>query len=317
VEDGQILLPISPSLEQALDSLRWLSEGSRIIVTDFCTTVLINCVNEGLTAVECEVAPSSSAVPLRYLLASYIQQPLPSGYFDLDTEDTITQGAPNNPHCPLPADNDVFSTQRAHSDFDRYALVHSRAAVEQFFRWKASMQARPTPALVGTVLEVKCRGFQQRKLFQPRYPIDSLPEDTLAHLRAMTRHTFPRFVELLNRSQVLNLLLDEELTPSEGTGYARTFSCHIVAVDGQLLSDDAPKKLCIKLFDDSAGFIPSRTGYPLKWWSRNFYTAEDMIQNEIDVYTRLEFAWGSVVPQFYGAHSVSQSWRSDIYLSSY
>jgi hypothetical protein len=48
-----------------------------------------------------------------------------------------------------------------------------------------------------------------------------------------------------------------------------------------------------------------------------FYTAEDMIQNEIDVYNRLGFAWGSVVPQFYGAHSVSQSWRSDIYLSSY
>jgi hypothetical protein len=307
-EDGQFLLPMSASLGRALHSLHRLSEGNKVVVTDFRTTVLINHVDGGLTTVDCEVAPSPSAVPLRRLLASYIQQPLPSGYFDLDPEDFIvTEGAPNNPHCPLPSDGEIFATRRAHSDFDRYALVNSKPAVEQFFRWKAAMQARPKPVLVGTVLQAKSNGFQQRKPFQPRYPVEPLPEDTLAHLRAVARHTFPQFSQLLNLSQTFSLLLDEELTQSEGTAYARTFSCHIVTVDGQLLSDDAPKTLCVKLFDDSAAHIPSHAESPsLALWSQNFYTAEDMIHNEMNVYNRIEFAWGSVVPQFYGAHSVSR-----------
>jgi len=166
------------------------------------------------------------------------------------------------------------------------------------------MEARPKPVLVGTVLQAKSHGFQPRGKFQPRYPIEPLPEDTLAHLRAVARPTFPQFFQLLNRSQMSNLLLDEELTPSEGTGYARTFCCRIVTVDGQVVSDDAPKKLCLKLFDDSAASVPHHTECPsLTSWSRNFYTAEDMINNEINVYNRLEFAWGSVVPQFYGTHS--------------
>ncbi|KAJ8593597.1 hypothetical protein M405DRAFT_879263 [Rhizopogon salebrosus TDB-379] len=295
-DDGQFLLPMSASLERALHSLHRLSERNKIIITDFRTTVLINHVDEKLTTVDCEVAPSPSAVPLRYLLASYIQQPLPSDYFDLDTEDYVfTRGAPNNPRCPLPADEEIFATRRAHSDFDRYALVNSR--------WKAAMQARPKPVLVGTVLQAKSNGFQQRKPFQPRYPVEPLPEDTLAYLRAVARHTFPQFSQLLNLSQTFSLLLDEELTQSEGTAYARTFSCHIVTVDGQLISDDAPKTLCVKLFDDSAAVILSHEESPLIAWSQTFYTAEDMIHNEINVYNRVEFAWGSVVPQFYGAHS--------------
>jgi hypothetical protein len=304
VEDGSFSLP----LPVALHSLHHLgSEGNQIIVTDFSTTILINHVDEKLTTVNCEVAPSPSVVPLRYLLASYIQQPLPSGYFDLDTDDFIvTEGAPNNPDFPLPTDEDIFTTRHAHSDFDRYTLANSLPAVEQFFRWKTSMQARPKPVLIGTVLQAKSHGFQPRGQFQPRYPIEPLPEDTLAHLRAVARTTFPQFVQLLNRSQTFSLLLDEELTPSEGTGYARTFSCRIVTVDGQMLSDNAPKKLCLKLFDDSAASVPGHAESPsLTMWSQNFYTAEDMTHNEINVYNRLEFAWGSVVPQFYGAHSVS------------
>jgi len=304
VEDGPFSLPL-PVAQYSLHHSG--SEGNQIIVTDFSTTILINHVDETLTTVNCEVAPSPSVVPLRYLLASYIQQPLPSGYFDLDTDDFIvTEGAPNNPDFPLPTDEDIFTTLHAHSDFDRYTLANSLPAVEQFFRWKTSMQARPKPVLVGTALQAKSHGFQPRGQFQPRYPIEPLPEDTLAHLRAVARTTFPQFVQLLNHSQTFSLLLDEELTPSEGTGYARTFSCRIVTVDGQMLSDNAPKKLCLKLFDDSAASVPGPAESPsLTMWSQNFYTAEDMIHNEMNVYNRLEFAWGSVVPQFYGAHSVS------------
>jgi hypothetical protein len=84
-------------------------------------------------------------------------------------------------------------------------------------------------------------------------------------------------------------MLEEEVTPSEGTAYARTFSCRVITADGQLPSDDVPERLCVKLF-------PSPTEYlSLAWWAQEFYTAEDMIQNKINVYMRLELehAWGS------------------------
>jgi hypothetical protein len=82
-------------------------------------------------------------------------------------------------------------------------------------------------------------------------------------------------------------MLEEEVTPSEGTAYARTFSCRVITADGQLPSDDVPERLCVKLF-------PSPTEYlSLAWWAQDFYTAEDMIQNKINVYMRLEHAWGS------------------------
>jgi hypothetical protein len=101
-------------------------------------------------------------------------------------------------------------------------------------------------------------------------------------------------------------LLEEERTPSEGTAYARTFFCRLTTIDGQFLPDDVPEKLCIKLFDDRAAFVPSHMEYlSLRWWSQDFHTAEDMIDNEINAYTRLEDAWGTVVPHFYGAHRVS------------
>jgi hypothetical protein len=101
-------------------------------------------------------------------------------------------------------------------------------------------------------------------------------------------------------------MLEEELTPSEGIAYARTFSCCLISVEGQLPSCHVPERLCVKLFDDRAAFVPSPTEYlSLAWWAQDFYTAEDMIQNEINAYLRLEHAWGTVVPHFYGAHRVS------------
>ena len=169
------------------------------------------------------------------------------------------------------------------------------------------MRERPVLPLAGTILQAETHGFdRQRRPFQPRYPVDPLPESTLAHLRATARQSFPQFSKLLNGSRTFSLLLDEELSPSEGTGYARTFSCRIVTIDGKSISDNIPTKLCIKLFDDSVGSVPSPTECLfLAMWSSNFYTAEDMIQNEINTYLRLEHAWGSLVPQFYGAHYVS------------
>ncbi|KAF9517780.1 hypothetical protein BS47DRAFT_1338971 [Hydnum rufescens UP504] len=299
---------MSPSLVRALSSLCPFPQGNRIIATDFSRTVLINSADENLTSVLSEVTLSQSR-PLRYLLTSYIHEALPAEYFDLDTEYRfIPQGAPNDPDLPLPPDHEILSTHTRHSDFDRYTLVNNRAAAEQFFRWKASKCAERVLTLVGTAIHAESLGFMERhRPFQPRYRLEPLPEPTRAHLIATARPAFPHFVSLLNGSRSFSLLLDEELTPSEGTGYARTFSCRLTAVDGQLPSGDVPKNLCVKLFDDHAASVPSLSDYPsLRTWSQDFYTAEDMLQNEVNAYMRLEHAWGTVVPYFYGTHRVSE-----------
>jgi hypothetical protein len=301
-----------PSLGRALSSLHQSSQENRIIISDLSTTVLINNVDEQLTTAVCEITPSTSAVSLPYLLASYIQDALPRDYLDLDTADfTIPQGAPNDPALPFAPDHQIFTTYHSHSDFDRYSLVNSRSAVDQFFRWKALMHAKAIPPMVGTVLQAECHGFIPKcGPIRPRYPIEPLPESTRAHLLAVARRSFPQFSQLLNYSRTFSLLLEEELTPSEGTAYARTFSCRLTTVDGQLPPDNVPKKLCVKLFDDRAARVPSLTEYlSLTWWSQDFRTAEEIIENEINAYTRLEDAWGTVVPHFYGAHRVSLFWE--------
>ncbi|OJA13471.1 hypothetical protein AZE42_04413 [Rhizopogon vesiculosus] len=113
---------MSVSLKQTLSRV---SDGNEIIATDFSTTVLINHVDETLITAECEVQHTSSAIPLRYLLAGYIEQPLPYHYLELDKDGSVTRmhGAPNDPRFPLPADKGDFATRRAHFDFDRYPLT--------------------------------------------------------------------------------------------------------------------------------------------------------------------------------------------------
>jgi hypothetical protein len=123
------------------------------------------------------------------------------------------------------------------------------------------MRAKAVTVLAGTILQAECHEFT-RIPFRPRYPIEPLPESTRAHLRSVARLSYPKFVQQLHRSRTFSLLLDEELTPAEGTAYARTFLCHLVTIDGQLPSDDAPRKLCVKLFDDAAASVPNHTESP-------------------------------------------------------
>src|SRR5258705_10287503 len=120
------------------------------------------------------------------------------------------------------------------------------------------MHAKSVTSLAGTVLQVECYEFTGIcRPFRPRYPIEPLPESTRAHLRSVARLSYPRFTQLLYQSRTSSLFLDEELTPSEGTAYARTFSCRLMTIDGELPSDDVPKNLCVKLFDDGAAYVPS------------------------------------------------------------
>jgi hypothetical protein len=173
--------------------------------------------------------------------------------------------------------------------------------------------AKPNPVLVGTVLQAKSHGFmQQRRPFEPRYPIEPLSECTQAHLHAVARRSFPGFVESLNRSRTFSLVLDEELSPSEGTAYARTFSCRIITGGCfRTMRQGSSASNCLTtvqhLFPASQNISPWDCGL-------NLCTAEDLIQNGVDAYMRLEHAWGSIVPHFYGAHRVSRFLNSSLTL---
>ncbi|OJA15500.1 hypothetical protein AZE42_08256 [Rhizopogon vesiculosus] len=218
----------------------------------FLSKVCIELDDDTPPVLRAEVAPS---IPPRYLLASYISLDLPYEYFDLDTEPyVITHRVSNDPHSPLTSDEEIFATRHGHSDSDRYVPANSMPALEQF---------------LSTAPLAKSHGFRQCKQLSPRYDIEPLLEETLARLRAVARSTFPQFVQFLNRSQTFSLLLDEELTPSEGIAYARTFSCSIVTVDGSVRN----------LVEAS-----------LATWSQFFHTSENMINNEINAYNRLESA---------------------------
>jgi hypothetical protein len=140
------------------------------------------------------------------------------------------------------------------------------------------MCTKAVTALAGMVLQVECHKFTQ--ICRPFWlcnPIKPLPESTGAHLCSVACLPCPQFTQLLYQSQMFSFLLDEELIPSEGTAYAHMFSCHLMTINRQLPLNDVPKKLCVKLFDDSAASVPSHIKYPsLMWWFQDFYAAEDI-----------------------------------------
>ncbi|KAJ3558842.1 hypothetical protein NM688_g693 [Phlebia brevispora] len=211
---------------------------------------------------------------------------------------------PTNPPVPQPSDDEILATRHEHADFDRYVLAFTPSAIPQFLRWKREMQSREIPRMEGDILAADLWTFScTRSPFDPRYPLEQLPEVTEKHLIATERPTYPQFVELLKCSSHCLISLDDELTPPDGTGYARTFTCRIIQVEGKDITVEAPPRLCVKIYDDSAGqvmpFSPSQSGTA---WMREFYTAQDMLQNEENVYYRLRHAWGSIIPFYYGIH---------------
>src|ERR1700761_641297 len=70
-----------------------------------------------------------------------------------------------------------------------------------------------------------------------------------------------------------------------------------------------PPTLCVKLFDDR--FVPVKSLDPQSsthdirlWWAQMLW-AENYVRTELAAYNKLEFMQGSLIPRFYGAHSVS------------
>lgn len=283
------------------------------VVTDLNTTLFIRGDARAGENTKAEISPHGceSSVPLRLLLASYIQDSLPRDYFDLDVEDfALTQGAPNDPDLPKPSDEEVFATRRRHADFDRFELSTDWSAAEQFLRWKVKMRERTKLTLIGATLTGETHGFARRTLgnFKPRYALEKLPEATEEHLRSVKRKSYPYFEDLLGKSSSFRITLIDELTRSEGTEYARVFTCRVTSIDERPISPSLsyPEMLCIKIFDDSTGQVPDlKESLSLTWWSQDLYTADDFVRAESNAYSRLGHAWGSLIPWFYGAHNVS------------
>lgn len=275
--------------------------------------MLITKMDKDNAVLHCEVSAVSPSFPLRHILAGFIAQRLPRNQLDLDVETPFkTEGAPNSPDIPTPSDEQVFATRKRHADFDRYVMETSRPAFDQFLRWKDHMRARAKPALVCATVQGETNAFAAHRMpARPRYALEPLPAETDAYMRAIQRRAFPRFAQTLRGSARFSLVLGEELTPADGTSYARTFACSVGAVDGRSAaaaeSDgcDVPPRLCVKLYDDGAARVPDLkdAGSPF-FWMQQFYTAETMLRVEEDAYVRLEHAWGSVVPWFYGTHRV-------------
>lgn len=244
---------------------------------------------------------------LRYVLTSRIIAMIPEGHFDLDYERNVPSGCPNDPSLPEPSDEEVFGTCHRHSDFDRYTLAAMPNAIPQFLKWKERMKLRELQKMEGDVISATSCAFSiRRKPFTPRYPLESLPKTTELHLSTTRRALYPQFAEALQNSAHFTVVLDKELTPATGTRFARTFSCRILQLDSQEITVLYPSCLCVKIYDDSTGDVGEYDyGYTGWDWFDNFYTENDMLQNEEDVYMRLRHAWGSTLPFYYGAHLVS------------
>ncbi len=219
-----------------------------IILTDFDRFCLITSLNDSHGAASGELI-TCEAHTLRDLLVGHVMSSLDDGHFDLHPDEFFRpQGALNDPSIPAPSDEDIFATRHGHADFDRFLLTESPEAFAQFGRWKDRMRARQPVSMTNTVLIAQTDGFAACRMpFEPRYPLEPLPESTEAHLHTIKRVTFPLFAQMLEKSNSFHLSLEKELTPINGLGYARTFVCTLTQIDGREVTGNATA-----LYDESS-----------------------------------------------------------------
>lgn len=259
---------------------------------------------------------------IRIVIAAYLYKALPEDvYIDIkprrDTFDiVIPSGVPIDPKTPMQSDEEVFATHHCHTDFDYYSLTHNSERALQFFRWKQWVKDNCSPVIVtkGDVVQGITNGFTRRNAeLKPYYPVDQLPLDTMAHVRSVERSCRLKAKAIFDNfmsSNDFSLELLEDLTQEENSEVCRTFKCRIVSLDGQNIGDASPA-LCVKFFDDR--FHPMDPpdsdegilGLGVRWWWMEYTDAETRIKNEDMTYKRLDFLQGSLIPWYYGSHSVS------------
>ncbi|KAI0081038.1 hypothetical protein K474DRAFT_57056 [Panus rudis PR-1116 ss-1] len=273
-----------------------------VTVTDFNHVLCVTKVNENI---EGSIIPISPELSVSLLMGGCLLDAIPEWVFGPnEVPRPIPQGALDDPCKPSPTDEEIIATRHSHSDFDRFALMN-KDAIRQFLRWKQRMQETPRPAMEGNSISVLTYGFEKERIpFEPRYALEPLPEETLKHMEATKRPTYPEFDSLLKASKSFEIVIDKELTPKTGLGYARTFSCRVTTIDGKEVGVSSPGQFVAKVFDDSVGKVDTLEGvggFP-ESWIQGFRTSQEMIQCEEDVYNRLQHAWASVIPWFYGVH---------------
>lgn len=296
---------------------------SRVLLTDM-ERVLI--VSPPTSAASSEVSYETVKLDgnlaiLRILVAAYVHDALPLGIYavvpqrpKLVRESIIPKGAIMAPG-PLKPDDEVFATHHRHSDFDFHTLGWDIDQALQFFRWKQHVlrAAPPVFASPGESLRGTTQAFSRRYPdVTGVFPVEDLPDDTLEHIRQARRvnahePTLQRFLT----SNHFDIKLDEDIRGHQSvTRMCRTYSCHIVSIDGEPVPHDSSPKLVLKLVDDRFHDlkIPEeerQLSTEEFWrWFRNYITAEDVVCSENSAYNRLQFLQGSLIPYYYGAHSV-------------
>jgi len=142
----------------------------------------------------------------------------------------------------------------------------------------------------------------------PYYPVESLPTETKEHICSIRRPCpMSSILEAFRCSNTFSLKLLEELTPASCERLCRIYKCRIVSIDGRV--EKASPVLCLKLFDDR--FFPMEPPSEelmeesLQWWWTQYLTAEGHVASEDAAYKRLYFLQGSLIPWFYGSHSLT------------
>ncbi|KAF9485067.1 hypothetical protein BDN70DRAFT_707202 [Pholiota conissans] len=250
---------------------------------------------------------------LRAITMAYLVDALPA-YQYVNTPDGESPvepdliGPPHDPNAPLIPDEIMFATHHRHSDFDFITLVHDRARVLQFFRWKDYVRehtpkviAHPNHVLRAVTNEIRIRIPPNA---HPIYPYDAseLPSETLEHLSTIQRAS-PLAVAGIDtafeQSQAFTLAIDSVVSEGTKRGICTVYRCHITSIDNNPVS--SPTSLCLKLFDDRLQSLHIPSENDTRWFTQ-VVSAQMYALNEAFVYEKLRPVQGSVVPWFYGMH---------------
>jgi hypothetical protein len=298
-----------------------INSKSRVILSDFSSLFIFHPPVTREVMYE-RVSEINDPSLLRIAIAAYLYDSLPEELSDMyiflpsrrDFFDIVLpQGVSIRPNTPIQSDEEVFATHCRHSDFDFYSLTQDRERALQFFRWKTYIKKNLSPRIAssGDVLLGVTMGFVLRHHeFVPFFPPDDLPLETADHIRSVQRPCpLKHIIDAFMSSDEFSLELLQELTPARDEDISRTYTCRIVSINNRPAGDALPI-LCVKLFDDRfhhmeppGDNLRERT---LCWWWTLYITAEDHVRREHAAYKKLEFMQGSLIPRFYGSHSVSK-----------
>ncbi|KAF8587127.1 hypothetical protein K439DRAFT_1659243 [Ramaria rubella] len=289
---------------------------STIVISDICKTCILRTRVKSSRKQDIfyEVLDSRPDYPLRLILASYLYEYLGQDFLGTNDWHLIQRslGARTNPAIDPPSDHDVFTTRKGLSDFDRYTLETDKEQALQFFRWQKMIHntTSQNPPAEGNVWTAKTDGFGALHLpLQPGHPLENLPAATTEYLNSTRRPRPFGLTESLERSHHFDIQLIRKLTPEDGSGWAMTFSCNIINIDGCPVTSPWPS-LCVKVFDDRLFSIPEpedlSTDVSYRWFF-DYARPEELVRQEEATYKRLAHAQGSVIPIYYGSHLFTMS----------